>query len=68
MIISFAQVMLALWFCGSIQKELRETKRYAGSARMITVQMKDPNASLDPVREALSGDEVTFEELKTDEV
>lgn len=68
MIISFAQVMLALWFCGSVQKELQETRRYASHAKLVTIQMKEPNASVDAIRDALQGDDVSFEELKTEEI
>ena len=67
MILSFAQLMLGLWFCGSIQKELNHTRHYANSAKFVTVQIKDEAVSLDPIKEALSGEDVSFEELKTED-
>jgi hypothetical protein len=67
MIVSFAQIMLALWFCGSVQKELNHTKKYANTAKFVTIQMKDENTSLDPIKDLLSGEDVSFEELKTED-
>lgn len=68
MMISFAQLMLALWFCGSIQKELSHTQEYANTAKFMTVQMKEDGVGLDPVKELLQGPDVNVEELKTEDV
>ena len=68
MMISFAQLMLALWFCGSIQKELSHTQEYASTAKFMTVQMKEDGVGLDPVKELLQGPDVNVEELKTEDV
>lgn len=68
MMISFAQLMLALWFCGSIQKELSHTQDYASTAKFMTVQMKDEGVGLDPVKELLQGPDVNVEELKTEDI
>jgi hypothetical protein len=67
MIVSFAQVMLALWFCGAIQKELNHTKQYANTAKFVSIQLKDESVSLDPIKDLLSGEDVSFEELKTED-
>lgn len=67
MIISFAQLMLALWFCGSLQKELNHTRNYANSAKFVTVQIKDEAVSLERVKDALMGEDVSFEELKMED-
>ncbi|MBC7395825.1 MAG: hypothetical protein H7333_00155 [Bdellovibrionales bacterium] len=68
MMISFAQLMLALWFCGSIQKELSHTQAYASTAKFLTIQMKDESASIFPIQELLQGTEASVEELKTEDV
>ena len=68
MILSFAQIMLALWFFGAIQKELMHTRQYAMTAKFISIQLKDETLSLDAIKEALEGDDVSFEELKTEAV
>ena len=68
MVISFAQVMLAFWFCGSIQKEVTHTQTYASTARFITIQMKDENTSVEPITDLLKTEEVTVEELKTEAI
>ncbi len=67
MIVSFAQIMLALWFCSSIQKELNHTRQYANTAKFVTIQMKDETTSLDPIKELLGGEDVSFEELRTED-
>ncbi len=68
MLISFAQLLLALWFCGGIQKELNHTEAYASQARFVTIQMKDDASPLDPVKEALQGDDISVEEMKTETI
>ncbi len=68
MVLSFAQVLLGLWFCGAIQNEIKNTRDYARDARFVTIQMKDVAASLDPIRELFQDYKVNFEELKTEEV
>lgn len=68
MVLSFAQVLLGLWFCGSIQNEIKNTSDYARDARFITIQMKDAVSPLDPIRELFQEYKVSFEELKTEDV
>jgi hypothetical protein len=68
MVISIAQLMLGLWFCGTIQSEISHTRNYASKARLVTVQLKDEKSSLDPIRELLSGRDATVEEWSTEEV
>lgn len=68
MVMSFAQVLLALWFCGAIQNEIKNTRDYARDARFLTIQMKDGTSSLDPIKELFQDYKVSFEELKTEEV
>lgn len=68
MVMSFAQVLLGLWFCGAIQNEIKHTSVYAHDARFVTIQMKDATASIEPIRELFQDYQVGFEELKTDEV
>ncbi len=68
MILSFAQVMLALWFCGGIQKEIINTQDYARDARFLTVQMKSDTSPTEPVLEEFHPYNVSFEELKTEDV
>ena len=76
MVISLAQLMLGLWFCGSLQEEIRQTRVYADRAKLVTIQMKDAptkdeEPSIDPIRQLLGAGEssaVSLEEWKTDEV
>ena len=68
MVLSFAQVLLGLWACGSIQNEIKNTSFYAKEARFVTIQMKDATSSLDPIRESFQDYKVSFEELKTEDV
>ena len=68
MVLSFAQVLLSLWFCGALQNELSDTTEYADKARFVTVQMKDNKASIEPIRELFNDYDVNFEELKTEDV
>ncbi len=68
LILSFSQLMLALWFCGSVQKELTLSREYASKAKFATIQMKDVHASIDPIKDALEGPNTTVEEMKTDDV
>jgi len=68
MVLSFAQVLLGLWFCGAIQNEISYTRDYARDAHFLTIQMKDATSSLDPIRELFQDYHVSFEELKTEDV
>jgi hypothetical protein len=68
MVLSFAQVLLSLWFCGAVQNEIGATAEYASKAHFVTVQMKDGSASIEPIRELFNEYDVSFEELKTEEV
>ena len=68
MLLSFAQVMLALWFCGGIQNEITNTQSYARDAHFMTVQLKEETTSVEPIRELFKDYDVSFEELKTEDV
>lgn len=68
MVLSFAQVLLSLWFCGAVQNEIGLTTDYADKAHFVTVQMKDGNTSVEPIRELFADYQVGFEELKTEDV
>jgi hypothetical protein len=68
MVLSFAQVLLSLWFCGAVQNEISMTTDYADKAHFVTVQMKDGNAPIEPIRELFADYQVGFEELKTEDV
>lgn len=68
MILSFAQVMLALWFCGGIQKEIIFTQDYARDAHFMTIQLKSDTSPTEPILDAFSAYTVSFEELKTEDV
>lgn len=68
MVMSFAQVLLGLWLTGAVQNEIRNTSDYARDARFVTIQMKDSNASVEPIRQLFKEYDVSFEELKTEEV
>ena len=68
MIISLAQLMLGLWFCGSLQEEIRQTRAYADQAKLVTIQMKEGEGSTDSIRQSLGESEVSFEEWKTEDV
>jgi len=68
MVLSFAQVLLSLWFCGAVQNEVGATTDYADKARFVTVQMKDSKSSIEPIRELFDDYQVSFEELKTEDV
>jgi hypothetical protein len=68
MVISLAQLMLGLWFCGSLQEEIRQTRLYADQAKLVTIQMKEGEGSTDSIRQALGENDVTFEEWKTEDV
>ena len=68
MVLSFAQVLLGLWFCGGIQNEIKNTRDYARDARFLTIQMKDATSSIEPIRDLFQEYQVSFEELKTEDV
>ncbi len=68
MVISLAQLMLGLWFCGSLLGEISETREYARDARLVTIQMKDAESPVDAVRAAIGNGTVSVEEWKTEEV
>lgn len=68
MVISLAQLMLGLWFCGSLSGEMAQTRLYASRAKMVTVQFKDESTDLDKVKEEIAGQEATLEEWKTEDV
>jgi hypothetical protein len=68
MVLSFAQILLALWFCGSVQKEIAHTARYAHEARYLSVQLKEETTSIEPIRDLFKDSDVSFEELTTETV
>lgn len=73
MSLSFAQVMLALWFSGGVQQEIRHTEAYAKQARFVTVQLKEEanlpgSVTVEAIRDELRGQDVGIEELKTEDV
>ena len=67
-VLSFAQVMLALWFCGGIQKEIAYTQDYARDARFMTIQMKSDTSPVEPIQELFQSYTVSVEELRTEDV
>ena len=66
--LSFAQLLVALWFTGAIKSEIELTQKYAKQARFMTIQLKDDLTSVEPIRLAVGDSEAVVEELKTDEV
>jgi hypothetical protein len=68
MVVSFAQILLALWFCGSVQKEIEHTARYAKEARYLSVQLKEETTSTEPILELFKDSDVSFEQLTTESV
>ena len=72
MVISFAQLMLVLWFSASIYLEIQKTEHYSASAKFITLQIKDAALTAEQIREKLprTADQsaIGVEELETEEV
>lgn len=68
MVVSLAQLMLGLWFCGSLSSEMARTRAYASRAKLLTVQFKDESPDFEKVKEELSGQGATIEEWKTEDV
>ena len=73
MTLSFAQVMLALWFSGGIQQEIRHTETYAKDARFVSIQLKEEanqpgSITVESIRDQLKDYDVGIEELKTEDV
>jgi hypothetical protein len=73
MSLSFAQVMLALWFSGGIQQEIHHTETYAKEARFVSIQLKQEatlpgSVTVEAIRDELKGADVGIEELTTEEV
>ena len=68
MMLSFAQILLALWLCGGIQHEIHHSEQYASEAHFMSVQIKDELPSTEPIRQLFEGYDVGFEELKTEDV
>lgn len=66
--LAFAQVMLALWFCGGLQNEIQRSLEYSERARFMSIQMKDELSPIDAIQEVLKGQGVSYEELSTEEV
>ncbi|MBS1957903.1 MAG: hypothetical protein JST80_00380 [Bdellovibrionales bacterium] len=72
MMVSFAQLMLVLWFAAAVYVEIQKTEHYSRTAKFITLQVKDPSLTLDQVRDKLpvTNDKspVSVEELQTEDV
>ncbi len=66
--VSLAQILLGLWLCGGITSELARTEAYADRSRFVTVQLRDESVLADPIKEALEGEDVAIEELKSGQV
>lgn len=67
MVISFAQLMLLLWFAASIYLEIQKTEHYSNTAKFITLQVKDPALSAFQIQDKVPKD-AAVEELQTEEV
>jgi hypothetical protein len=68
MVISLAQMFLALWFCALLQNEISHTRQFAEQAKLITIQLKDQVDALPRIKEVLEGQDATLEEWNSDEV
>jgi hypothetical protein len=68
MVISLAQMFLALWFCALLQNEISHTRQFAEQAKLITIQLKDQVDALPRIKEALEGQDATIEEWSSDDV
>jgi hypothetical protein len=68
MVISLAQMFLALWFCALLQNEISHTRQFAEQAKLITIQLKDQVDALPRIKEALEGQDATLEEWNSDDV
>jgi len=71
--LSFAQVMLALWFCGGVQHEITHTEKYAEKARFVSIQLKQDAAlpgspTVESIHDTLKGHDASIEELSTEQV
>ncbi len=66
--VSLAQILLGLWLCGGISSELARTEIYSERSRFVTIQLRDESVLVDPVKEALEGEDVSIEELKSGQV
>lgn len=67
MVISFAQLMLLLWFAASIYLEIQKTEHYSNTAKFVTLQVKDASLTPFQIQEKLPP-ETAVEELQTEEV
>jgi hypothetical protein len=73
MVVSFAQLMLLLWFAASIYLEIQRTDHYAQTAKFVSLQVKDDaflKSDLESKLEewGVQVSRLSMEELKTDEV
>jgi len=68
MVITLAQLFLALWFCGLLQNEIAHTRKFSDEAKLITLQLKEGGSAIPRVREVLEGQDVTIEEWKAEDV
>jgi len=57
MVITLAQLFLALWFCGLLQNEIAHTRKFSDEAKLITLQLKEGGSAIPRVREVLEQDE-----------
>ncbi len=68
MVISLAQMFLALWFCALLQNEISHTRQFAEQAKLITIQLKEQVDALPKIREILDGQDATIEEWDSEDV
>jgi hypothetical protein len=68
MVVSLAQLFLALWFCALLQDEIARTREFAGQAKLLTIQLKDGEEALPRIKSLLEGREVSIEEWNSEEV
>jgi hypothetical protein len=68
MVVSLAQMFLALWFCALLLNEIAHTRQFAEQAKLITIQLKDQADALPKIKELIAGQDVTLEEWATEDV
>lgn len=72
MMVSFAQLMLVLWFAAAVYLEIQKTEHYSQTAKFVTLQVKDQSLTVEQIRDKLppASDKspVVVEELTTEDV
>ncbi|MBU6154908.1 MAG: hypothetical protein KGP28_11445 [Bdellovibrionales bacterium] len=68
MVVSLAQMFLALWFCALLQNEISHTRQFAEQAKLVTIQLKEQVDAMPAIGEVLEGQDVTIEEWSSEEV